>query len=370
MFPPQRDVIKGHMAGEIVRATVLQLVEEEGLLPRFPGEILVVDFSVGAADVRAEEDGADLRAVAVVLLGQCGQCCLADLARSLNELRGLRGLGGLPCADNFLPTLRNHRGLVADGILKLRVPEEAPSLPVVLEPRNQLLTDKLRVPLVLLEVLLEDHWVLLSLLNGVDSKPEGEGGKRELQAELLPPAGLDFAQQLLGAAVRVESVDGWGHRDARGLASLHVPALVVDKLLNLPRRPDVPAVLQSHPDLRLPLPPVVLEHSIDQIVPDDEVHVVALETVQVEVEISSNNINLALLTVVLLDPPGDGAVRVGHASIRLGTAILLGLRVGAVLPREVSQKGGVPHVPRVLHRVVVLAHHEPNTDLRGGGGHG
>mmetsp|Transcript_54110 Transcript_54110/g.97447 ORF Transcript_54110/g.97447 Transcript_54110/m.97447 type:complete len:369 (-) Transcript_54110:350-1456(-) len=250
------------MPNEVGGATVLDLVEEEGLGVRIPVVVLVVNLTVGAADVRADQCHGIWLAIRSGQLRQHLQSLPANPLRILQEFAW-----DVIASDNDLLAVRGRDScLVRDGVQELAVEPKAPHLPVASEALDGLLNHILRAVRVVLEVVLQNLGVLLALFHSELAEAQRESHHGLLHDEGLPATGLDVVQKLGWAALALEGINGRGHGHAGFHASFHVPGLDVDEVLDFPGWYHVAASLEALGHVIKSL--LALEHGIDDIVAD------------------------------------------------------------------------------------------------------
>mmetsp|Transcript_128107 Transcript_128107/g.273152 ORF Transcript_128107/g.273152 Transcript_128107/m.273152 type:complete len:444 (-) Transcript_128107:39-1370(-) len=356
---PHRNAIKLEVSDKISGAAVLDLVQEERLLRRVPIRIAIVDLTIRAAYISADQRHGNGLPIGRLQLRQDLQSLAPYPLRILKEF--FRNI--VSGYDPFLPVICGHRRLVGNGVQEFAIEPEHACLPVPDKALDGLLDDVLGAIRVFLEVLLQDLRIILALLDTQFREAERESHERLLHHEHLPPSCLDLSQEFRRAPLALKCENGWRHRDPRVHASLHVEGLIVDELLNLPRRHHISARLEQLRHLIDALFP--LEDGIDNIVADDEVAHVRLQALQTDV-LRVDHVDLNFL-VVLLDVPRNGNIGMREAfGPRLAILeVLLAVRVHPVLVWQVCQEGSVTDVFGILHEIGILAHQEAHAD-RGG----
>mmetsp|Transcript_71080 Transcript_71080/g.114686 ORF Transcript_71080/g.114686 Transcript_71080/m.114686 type:complete len:311 (+) Transcript_71080:140-1072(+) len=198
------------MPNEVGGATVLDLVEEEGLGVRVPVVVLVVDLAVGATYVCADQRHGHGLSIRGRQLRKDLQGFPADPLGILQEL----SRNVISCDNDLLSVLGGDSCPVRDCVQELAVEPKAPHLPVASEALDGLLNHILRAVRVVLEVVLQDLRVLVALLHGELAEAQGEGHHGLLHDEGLPATDLDVVQESGGAALALEGIDGRGHGHA------------------------------------------------------------------------------------------------------------------------------------------------------------
>jgi len=164
---PHLDTVELEMPGKVVRAAVLNLVQEEGLLVGVPTGLAVMDFAVGAADVRPDQRHASGVPLRRLKIWQERQHLLPDPLGILQEL-----LGDVLASYDHLLGLRGNGSLVCHSVLELASPPEHACLPMARKPADGLLHDKLRTVNVQREVLVDDLWAPFACFHGVPDKSQ------------------------------------------------------------------------------------------------------------------------------------------------------------------------------------------------------
>mmetsp|Transcript_466 Transcript_466/g.1535 ORF Transcript_466/g.1535 Transcript_466/m.1535 type:complete len:240 (-) Transcript_466:453-1172(-) len=227
---PHRNRIELQVSDKVCRASILNLIEEKGLLIRVPICLGVMDLAVRASYVCSDERHRDRLPVWSLELWQHLQCLSAYSLGILKEL--LRNV--VACYYVLLPILSRHSRLVGNSIQELAIEPKDPSLPISHKALNCLLHDILWTIRELLEVVLEDLRVLFAVCYRELSETQGECHEGLLHDEGLPSASFDLLQQRCWTPLALEGEDCGCHRNTSIDAGLHVAGLVVDELLHFP----------------------------------------------------------------------------------------------------------------------------------------
>jgi len=108
-----------------------------------------------------------------------------------------------------------------------------------------------------------------------------------------------------------------------------------------------------------------LKVAIDEIVTDDEIHVVRLQTLKRDV-IGEDQITFDVV-ILLLDVPRDGNIDMNSASFRTGLLIFekvfVGLSANAVNFRNILVQGLITDILGVLYQVIIFTDNPTDANL-------
>mmetsp|Transcript_47695 Transcript_47695/g.85870 ORF Transcript_47695/g.85870 Transcript_47695/m.85870 type:complete len:287 (+) Transcript_47695:112-972(+) len=257
---PLRNPILLEMPDKVGRASIFNLIEEEGLHARIPIRVVVVDLAVCTADVCANQHVANGLSSRSCQLWQDLQCLRANLLSIFEEF----GWDVVPCDNHLLAIFRGDCSFVGNGIEELAIEPEAPRFPVASEAFDRLLNNVLGTVRMLLEVGLQDARIVQAIFHSQLAEAQAECHHALLHDEGPPASSLDLPEKTSWTALALLAKDGWRHGDASFHAGLHVLGLDVDEVLERVARHDVARVDEGFGHRFDPL--CSLEDGVDHIV--------------------------------------------------------------------------------------------------------